>query len=58
MLKCKSRINKSSGNTQYLTIPAPIVRDSQYPFKEGEQVIINIDVERGSLTVKKEEKNG
>jgi len=54
VLKCKSKINKSTlGHTQYLTIPAAIVKDSQYPFEEGDRVIIIIDVKSQRLVVEK-----
>ena len=44
VLKGKTRITKSKNSyTQYVTIPSWIARDSQYPFKGGEEVEIYVD---------------
>lgn len=44
VLEEESRIIQSrNAHTQYITIPASIVRDSQYPFKAGEKIKIIID---------------
>jgi len=51
-LKGKSKIIQSShANTQYLTIPSAITRDSQYPFKNGDEVEIIVDPIRKLITV-------
>jgi len=36
-------IQSRNAYTQYIIIPASIVRDSQYPFKAGEKIKIIID---------------
>lgn len=54
MLRTTSRIAKSTkGNTHYLTIPADLVIDSQYPFQDGEEVEIIIDPQGKKLEVRK-----
>ena len=51
-LKEKAKIIQSPhAKTQYLTIPASITRDSQYPFKNGDEVEIIIDPERKLVMV-------
>jgi hypothetical protein len=56
VLKGETRITRSKTSyTQYVTIPSWIVRDSQYPFKEGEEVEIHVDpVGRIEIRKKKE----
>ena len=47
MLKKKSRIIKVKGQTTaLLTIPADLVKDSQFPFRVPEDVIVRIDGKR------------
>ena len=42
-LKEKTHILQSSNaKTQYITIPAAVVRDSQYPFREDDEVEIEV----------------
>lgn len=44
MLKGKTKIIQSQhAKTQYITIPAMIVADSQYPFNGSEEVEITVD---------------
>jgi len=52
VLKGKSKIIESKyAKTQYLIIPSAITRDSQYPFKHGDQVEIIIDTHRKLLMI-------
>ena len=44
VLKEETKIVQSrNAYTQYLIIPSAVVRDSQYPFKEGGNVIIFVE---------------
>ncbi len=44
VLQTETKIVQSKdAHTQYLVIPAVMVQDSQYPFKEGEKIRITID---------------
>ena len=44
VLKSRTKITGSKTSyTQYVSIPSAIVRDSQYPFKEGEEVEIHVE---------------
>ena len=53
VLKSKTKITGSkSSYTQYVSIPSAIVRDSQYPFKEGEEVEIHVEPS-GSIVIEK-----
>ena len=55
VLKGRTRITRSKTSyTQYVTIPAAIVKDSQYPFKAGEEVYIEVDP-RGVIIIRKKE---
>ncbi len=50
-------IGNPKAHTQYITIPAVLAQDSAYPFKEGEEVQLEIvtkkvEAEKGSLLVK------
>jgi hypothetical protein len=44
-------VQSKKGHTQYLLIPAVMVQDSQYPFKEGEKVRITIDPYRKVMMI-------
>lgn len=48
-----SRIVKPKGNTHFLTIPADMVKDSQYPFQDGDEVEIIINPKTKTLEVRK-----
>jgi len=53
VLKSKTKITGSKTSyTQYVSIPSAIVRDSQYPFKEGEEVEIHVEPS-GSIVIEK-----
>jgi len=54
MLKGKGKFNVY-GSKAIISIPSAIWRDSQYPFKKGEKVMINIAEEK--LIIKKIEKH-
>jgi len=54
VLKAKSRILKNpDANTQYVTIPASMTLDSQYPFKPNDTVELEIDEKKETLTVRR-----
>lgn len=54
VLHAKANINKSpNSNTQYLTIPADMARDSQYPFRGREDVNLFVDESRQVLIAKR-----
>jgi len=40
-------------NTLYILIPAKLATDSKFPFKEGEQVLIEIDEWAQALVIKR-----
>lgn len=47
MLKGSSKLCKNvRAKTLYLTIPASVVDDSAFPFKNGERVTVRIEYER------------
>ena len=57
-LTAKAKIvGNRNAHTQYITIPAVLAQDSAYPFKEGEEVQLEIvtakmEAEKGSLLVR------
>ncbi len=54
-LEGKAKIVQSpNAYTQYLIIPSALVRDSQYPFKEGDTVTIKVDVQNKILIIMSE----
>ena len=58
VLTAKAKIvGNPKAHTQYITIPAVLAQDSAYPFKEGEEVQVEIltekvEVEKGMLLVR------
>lgn len=53
-LESTSKIIQSPKSyTQYLTIPSAIVRDSQYPFEDGEEVEIYVDPAQKIIVIAK-----
>jgi len=50
-------VQSSKAYTQYLIIPSAVVRDSQYPFKDGGRVTIKVDPQRKMLIVTSAKKN-
>jgi len=54
VLKTESKILKNpDANTQYITIPASMTIDSQYPFKPGDRVTLEIDETKQVLIVRR-----
>lgn len=54
VLESKSKIRQNmESKTQYITVPASIVVDSQYPFKKGEDVIIEVDIQNERMIIRK-----
>ena len=52
VLKGKTKVIQSShARTQYVTIPATIVSDSQYPFTASQEVEIIVDPEKGKIEI-------
>ena len=52
VLEGETKITQSkNAHTQYITIPASIVRDSQYPFRANEKVKIIIDPYREIIMI-------
>jgi len=53
VLKVESRILENrQAKTQYITIPARIVQDSQYPFKANDTVELEIEPQEKRLLVR------
>lgn len=58
VLTAKAKIvGNPNAHTQYITIPAVLAQDSAYPFKEGEEVQVEIvtgrvEAEKGCLLVR------
>lgn len=48
-------ISAGRANTKYITIPSAVVGDSQFPFEEGEEVTVLIDVSSQCLVISKKE---
>jgi hypothetical protein len=58
VLKEKTKITGSKTSyTQYVSIPSALVRDSRYPFKEGEEVEIRIEPS-GRIVIEKKKEVG
>jgi hypothetical protein len=54
VLKAESKILKSpNARTQYITIPASMTLDSQYPFKPNDAVELEVDEKKGTLIVRR-----
>jgi hypothetical protein len=49
-------VQSKNAYTQYLTIPSSLVRDSQYPFKNGDKVKITVDPTHRILMITPAEK--
>jgi len=53
VLKVESRILENrQAKTQYITIPARVVQDSQYPFKANDTVELEIEPQEKRLLVR------
>jgi hypothetical protein len=46
-------VSAGRAKTKYLSIPSAVVGDSQFPFEEGEEVSIEIDIDHSRLIVSK-----
>jgi len=56
-LKHKTNIKQSkNAHTQYLVIPSALVRDSQYPFSDDQEVEIIVDPKDKKIIVISSEK--
>ncbi len=57
MLRARSHLRKKvhvSGNEYYyIHIPAKLAHDSQFPFKEGDELAISIDVNSSKMIIQK-----
>lgn len=57
MLKAKSYLRKKihvSGNEYfYIHIPARLANDSQFPFREGDELDISVDVNKSRMIIEK-----
>ncbi len=57
MLKAKSYLRKKihvSGNEYfYIHIPARLAHDSQFPFKEGDELNISVDINKSRMIIEK-----
>ncbi|OYT67866.1 MAG: hypothetical protein B6U65_01575 [Candidatus Wolframiiraptor sp. EX4484-121] len=57
MLRARSHLRKKihvSGNEYYyIHIPAKLAHDSQFPFKEGDELAISVDVNNSRMIVEK-----
>lgn len=57
MLRARSHLRKKahvSGNEYYyIHIPAKLAHDSQFPFKEGDELAISIDVDSSKIIIQK-----
>ena len=55
----ETRILQSpKSRTQYVTIPARVVEDSQYPFVSNEEVELYVDTEKKLLIIAKKQGGG
>ncbi len=57
MLRAKSHLRKKvhvSGNEYYyIHIPAKLAHDSQFPFKEGDELAISVDINSSKMIIQK-----
>ena len=52
VLKAKSKIiQNKNAKTQYITIPATIASDSQYPFAAGQDIQIEINPNENKIVI-------
>ena len=53
VLRKKIKIHQSkNAKTQYIVIPSSIVNDSQYPFKNDEEVEIEVKPKNNSIIIR------
>lgn len=49
-----SKLNKHpNANTMYLTIPADLVKEKNFPFKDGEKVKLELNKDQQTITISK-----
>ena len=57
MLRARSHLRKKthvSGNEYYyIHIPAKLAHDSQFPFREGDELAISVDVNNSRMIIEK-----
>jgi len=53
VLEKETTITKEGRSGAKIYIPADIVKDSQFPFKIGEKVLLKIDTENNRLIIEK-----
>lgn len=46
-------VSAGRAKTKYISIPSAIVGDSQFPFEEGEELAVSVDVENRRLIISK-----
>jgi len=51
--RSKVHVHTKSRSSQIIYIPADIAKDSAYPFRAGDEVVIRIDPEKKVLVVSK-----
>lgn len=58
-LEAKSKIYKASGQrkSKYILIPSEIATDSQFPFKDEEEILITINNEKSILVIGKSKRD-
>jgi len=60
MLRARSHLRKKthvSGNEYfYIHIPAKLAHDSQFPFKEGDELSISVDIGKSRMIIEKIER--
>jgi hypothetical protein len=57
VLKARIRLSQSKKAwTQYITIPSAVVQDSQYPFKENEELHLEVEPSTGVMVISQQER--
>ena len=57
MLRTKIKLSQSKKAwTQYITIPSAIVTDSQYPFKDVDELYLEVEPTTGTMILSKKER--
>ena len=56
-LKTRVKISQSKKAwTQYVTIPSAVVQDSQYPFKDDDDLILEVEPTTGVMVISRHER--
>ncbi|MHA1692224.1 MAG: hypothetical protein ACTSU7_11400 [Candidatus Heimdallarchaeaceae archaeon] len=54
MLKTQIKLTQSKkASTQYISIPAAVVQDSQYPFEDTDELYLEIEPKTGTMILTK-----